>query len=309
MIQGESGTGKELVAQAIHYGGPRADGPFIPVNCGAIPSELLESELFGHAKGAFTGALFASDGLIREADGGTLFLDEIAELALPLQVKLLRVIQDRQVRPVGSKHFYHSNVRFLAASNRDLKTAAEEGSFRPDLFYRLNVINIRVPPLRDRGDDVELLARHFIEQHSRRLGKKISGIDDSFREFLYSYHWPGNVRELENLIERSVILAEGELLSSNDFHDSASIESPNVRRADALSDEALTRELPVEKYIEAFVRRYQEDYSDSELAARLGIGRKALWVRRHRWKLFRAGSHPKRNRTNDDRSHKDKAAV
>ncbi|HET8609313.1 MAG TPA: sigma-54 dependent transcriptional regulator [Burkholderiales bacterium] len=306
MIQGESGTGKELVAQAIHYASPRADGPFIPVNCGAIPSELLESELFGHAKGAFTGALFARDGLIREADGGTLFLDEIAELALPLQVKLLRVIQDRQVRPLGSKHFYHSNVRFLAASNRDLKTATAEGAFRPDLFYRLNVINIHVPPLRERGDDVEVLARHFIDQHSRRLGKKITGIDDSLHEFLHSYHWPGNVRELENLIERAVILAESETLSASDFRDSTSAEPSQSRHAAALSDEALERELPVEKYIEAFVRRYQEHHSDAELAAMLGIGRKALWVRRHKWNLFRAGSRLGRGR--DDGSRR-KAAV
>ncbi|HEX5463936.1 MAG TPA: sigma-54 dependent transcriptional regulator [Burkholderiales bacterium] len=308
MIQGESGTGKELVAQAIHYTSPRADGPFIPVNCGAIPAELLESELFGHAKGAFTGALFARDGLIREADGGTLFLDEIAELALPLQVKLLRVIQDRQVRPVGSKHFYHSNVRFLAASNRNLKTATEEGAFRPDLFYRLNVINIHVPPLRERGDDVEVLARHFIEQHSRRLRKKITGIDDSFREFLYSYHWPGNVRELENLIERAVILAEGETLSASDFHDGSPAEPSQPRHTAVLADEALAHELPVEKYIETFVRRYQGDHSDSELAAMLGIGRKALWVRRHKWKLFRAGSRLERGR-DDGRTGNRKAAV
>ncbi|MGH8600063.1 MAG: sigma-54 interaction domain-containing protein, partial [Burkholderiales bacterium] len=294
--------------QAIHYAGPRADGPFIPVNCGAIPSELLESELFGHAKGAFTGALFARDGLIREADGGTLFLDEIAELALPLQVKLLRVIQDRQVRPVGSKHFYHSNVRFLAASNRNLKTATEEGAFRPDLFYRLNVINIHVPPLRDRGDDVEILARHFIDQHSRRLGKKITGIDASFREFLHSYHWPGNVRELENLIERAMILADGETLSASDFHDGSPAEPSPPRHAAVLADEALAHELPVEKYIEAFVRRYQGDHSDSELAAMLGIGRKALWVRRHKWKLFRTGSRPGRGRDNGETGSR-KAAV
>jgi transcriptional regulator with PAS, ATPase and Fis domain len=162
--------------------------------------------------------------------------------------------------------------------------------FRPDLYYRLTVINIHVPPLRERGDDVEVLARHFIDQHSRRLGKKISGIDDSLHEFLHSYHWPGNVRELENLIERAVILAESETLSASDFRDSASAEPSQSRHAAALSDEALERELPVEKYIEAFVRRYQERHSDAELAAMLGIGRKALWVRRHKWKLFRAGS-------------------
>lgn len=286
LIQGESGTGKELVAQAIHDGSSRAQGPFVPINCGAIPGELLESELFGHARGAYTGAVSSSEGLIREAHGGTLFLDEISELAPALQVKLLRVIQEKKVRPLGSKHVYHSDVRFVAATNRDLKQAMQHAEFRADLFYRLNVINIHVPPLRERGADVEILARHFIEQHSKRLGKRIAGMNEDMRRFLYSYRWPGNVRELENLIERSVILADEELLSSKDSLDAVATPEPGAALPE-LGEEALEKGLSIEQYIEEFVRRYEAAHSDSELAAMLGIGRKALWVRRNRWGLKR----------------------
>ena len=292
LIEGESGTGKELVAQAIHYASPRADGPFVPINCGAIPADLLESELFGHAKGAYTGAVAASEGLIREASGGTLFLDEISELALNLQVKLLRVLQERQVRPLGSKHTYAADVRFVAASNRDLKQAMEQGLFRADLYYRLNVITIHVPPLRERGRDVEILAQHFIEEHSRRLGKRITGMSEAMRDFLYSYHWPGNVRELENLIERSVILAEGSVLS---LQDPPALIGAAKSHAPGEGCGFLDRPLPVEEYMKEVVRRYQDTHTEMELAAMLGIGRKALWVRRRRWGLFRSGD-PRRER-------------
>ncbi|MEW5708819.1 MAG: sigma-54 dependent transcriptional regulator [Pseudomonadota bacterium] len=292
LIEGESGTGKELVAQAIHYASPRAEGPFVPINCGAIPADLLESELFGHAKGAYTGAVAAADGLIREASGGTLFLDEISELALNLQVKLLRVLQERQVRPLGSKHTYAIDARFLAASNRDLKQAMEQGLFRADLYYRLNVITIHVPPLRERGRDVEILAQHFIEEHSRRLGKRITGMSPAMRDFLYSYHWPGNVRELENLIERSVILTEGSVLSLQDPPAKGAATASGAGTA----GEFLDRPLPVEEYMKEVVRRYQDTHSEMELAAMLGVGRKALWVRRRRWGLYRNGD-PRREGT------------
>ena len=282
LIQGESGTGKELVAQAIHFGGNRADRPFVPVNCGAIPSELLESELFGHTKGAYTGAVTASDGLIREATGGTLFLDEISELPLNIQVKLLRVIQERQVRPLGSGRSYSTDTRFLAASNRDLKAETEKGAFRADLFYRLNVITIHVPPLRERGKDIQMLAQHFLEQHSRDLGNRVLGMRQDFVDFLNKYDWPGNVRELENLIERAVILAESDILTCNDFADMLSL---------PLNDEPiLSRKngpLSIEEYIKEFIVLYQNIHSETELAAMLGIGRKALWVRRRRWGLYR----------------------
>jgi DNA-binding NtrC family response regulator len=288
LIQGESGTGKELVAQAIHRSSPRAERPFVPINCGAIPAELLESELFGHTKGAYTGAVAATEGLIREAQDGTLFLDEISELAPQLQVKLLRVIQEKQVRPLGSPRVFNTDVRFLAASNRDLKTATEQGAFRADLFYRLNVINIHVPPLRERGKDIELLAQHFVAVHSRRLGKDITNLSAEVKELLSRYRWPGNVRELENVIERAVILADGPTLTVRDFSDLSVADTADSPPNAASSTVAAA--LSVEDYIAEFVKRYQDRYSEQELAAMLGIGRKALWVRRNRWGLFRAGA-------------------
>ena len=281
LIWGESGTGKELVARSIHRASPRAERPFVAINCGAIPAELLESELFGHAKGAFTGATHATDGLIREAHGGTLFLDEISELTPALQVKLLRVLQDREVRPVGGKQVVYVDVRFVAATNRDLKELMEKGRFREDLFYRLNVINIHVPALRERGDDVRRLAVHFVEAYGRKLGKPIRRIGDDLAAFLARYPWPGNVRELENLIERAVILADSDTLTSKELADARPTGKATVA---ASSDEP---PLSVEHYIEEVVRRFQHRYSETELAGLLGIGRKALWIRRRKWGLQR----------------------
>ncbi len=284
LIQGESGTGKELVARGLHYASHRADGPFVPINCAAIPRDLLESELFGHVRGAFTGAVEPSEGLIREAHGGTLLLDEISELAPPLQVKLLRVLQDRIVRPVGGKHVHTVDVRFIAATNRDLKEAMEQGQFREDLYYRLNVIGIQVPPLRERGSDIVLLARHFIDFHGRRMGKRIRKIGPDLEDFLCQYHWPGNVRELENLIERAVILAESDTLGCTDFAD-AHAASPMPPSA-----EVNGRPASIEAYIRGVVERFQDVHSDTELARILGIGRKTLWMRRREWGLQRGRS-------------------
>jgi DNA-binding NtrC family response regulator len=295
LIQGESGTGKELVAQAIHYSSHRAERPFVPINCGAIPAELLESELFGHAKGAYSGAVAATEGLIREADGGTLFLDEISELAPQLQVKLLRVIQDKQVRPLGSARIVHTDVRILAASNRDLAAATKDGLFRADLFYRLNVINIHVPPLRERGTDIEILAAHFIAAHSRRLGKRITEISLDLKELLCRYQWPGNVRELENLVERAIILADGDTLAARDFPDLSVADDAHLP-LQPVAETALGATLSIEEYIAEFVKRHQDRYSEQELAALLGIGRKALWVRRNRWGMFRSGASPQKAR-------------
>ena len=286
LISGESGTGKELVAQAIHYASARAAGPFVPVNCGAIPADLIESELFGHAKGAYTGAMLATEGLIREAHGGTLFLDEVGELPLALQVKFLRVLQDRRVRPVGGKETARVDLRFLAATNKDLKAAVERGEFREDLYYRLNVIDVRVPPLRERLDDIELIARHFTAFFGAKIGKRITGFDDEFVRFLRSYEWPGNVRELENLIERAVILGDGEQLCYRDLADSlppAPPSEPETRVA------VPGHPLQVEGYIRDVILRYQDTHSEIELAHLLGIGRKALWMRRRRWGLQRPG--------------------
>ncbi len=283
LIQGESGTGKELVARAIQQASHRADGPFVPINCGAIPADLLESELFGHVKGAYTGAVSSSEGLVREANGGTLLLDEISELAIGLQVKLLRVIQEKQVRPVGSSQVYNVDVRFIAATNKDLAVEAARGNFREDLYYRLNVINIQVPPLRDRPGDIEILAQRFIDYYSGRIGKRVRGISPEFSEFLNNHHWPGNVRELENLIERAVILAEGDILTPRDLRDM--MPAATSRKEPETQDEF--RPLSVEDYIREFILRYQDQYNEIELAKMLGVGRKALWTRRRNWGLFR----------------------
>jgi two-component system response regulator PilR (NtrC family) len=207
-IFGESGTGKELVARLIHDSGPRASAPFVPVNCGAIPTELMESEFFGHRKGSFTGAVDDKPGLIRSAEGGTLFLDEIGDLPLHMQVKLLRVIQERAVRPVGEAREVPVDVRFLSASHRDLGSMVQEGEFREDLYYRLNVIDLVVPPLRERGDDVLLLAEHILERLSRDMGLDSPVLTDEARSKLLAHSYPGNVRELENVLERALTMAD-----------------------------------------------------------------------------------------------------
>ncbi|MEQ8206784.1 MAG: sigma-54 dependent transcriptional regulator [Woeseia sp.] len=213
-ICGESGTGKELVARLIHDSGPRADGPFVPVNCGAIPADLMESEFFGHRKGAFTGAVADKAGLVQNANGGTLFLDEIADLPLSMQVKLLRVIQEQTVRPVGAAAEEQVNVRILSATHRNLAEMVANGEFREDLFYRINVIELRVPPLRERGDDVLLLAENVM----RRLGSSTEILDAGARRLLCDYRFPGNVRELENMLERAVTLCVNGSISSSDLH-------------------------------------------------------------------------------------------
>jgi two-component system response regulator AtoC len=208
LITGESGTGKELIARAVHYNGERKRGPMVAINCGGLPENLLESELFGHVKGAFTDANKDKMGLFQEADGGTLFLDEIAELPLTLQVTLLRVLQDELVRPVGGTQSSKVDVRIMAATARDLARAVKEGTFRDDLFYRINVLSIRVPPLRERKEDIPLLVNHFLENFQKRLNKKIKGIRPDALQALMDYPWPGNVRELENVIERTMVLTE-----------------------------------------------------------------------------------------------------
>ena len=206
LITGESGTGKELVARAVHYSGSRHRGPFIAVNCGAIPEPLVESELFGYRRGAFTGASRNKKGLFEEADGGTIFLDEIVDLPIHLQVKLLRVIEEKTIRPLGSTEPIPVDIRIIAATNKLLEEEIANEKFREDLFYRLNVIKIDLPPLRDRRDDIPPLAIHFVEKYSREMGKDINGISPKALETLESYHYPGNVRELENIIARGVAL-------------------------------------------------------------------------------------------------------
>lgn len=209
LITGESGTGKEMIAKSIHYNGPLKDKPFVTVNCGAIPENLMESEMFGHKKGSFTGAIVDKAGLFEVADGGILFLDEVGELPLNIQVKLLRAIQERVIRRVGATDDTDISVRIVAATNRELEKMVKEGTFREDLYYRLNVIKIVSPPLRDRKDDIPILANHFLKKYNDRLGKNISGISKEAMDNLKKYQYPGNVRELENIIERTVALEGG----------------------------------------------------------------------------------------------------
>jgi len=208
LVTGESGTGKEVIARLIHRASTRSDQPFVPVNCGAIPENLLESELFGHVRGAFTGAERDRVGLFEEANGGTLFLDEIGELPISLQVKLLRTLQDREIRRVGESVSRRVDVRIVAATSRDLKKEVEGGTFRSDLFYRLNVVNIHLPPLRHRGEEIPLLVQHFLGKYNEALGMKVEGMEPAAMNLMLAYGWPGNVRELENVIERATVLSD-----------------------------------------------------------------------------------------------------
>ena len=217
LIVGESGTGKELAARAIHARSPRRDRPFVSINCGALPDELLESELFGHTRGSFTGAVTSKKGLFEVADGGTVFLDEIGDTSPAMQVKLLRVLQERRIRRVGGTEETEVNVRVLAATNHDLEALVREKRFREDLYYRINVIQIQMPSLREKREDIPRLVDHFVAKYSALMGKKVTGINDEARRFLQQHEWPGNVRELENVIERAVALATGDVLGPADL--------------------------------------------------------------------------------------------
>jgi two-component system response regulator AtoC len=209
LITGESGTGKELIARAFHYNSPRADKPMVTINCGAIPEALLESELFGHKKGAFTDAVRDKNGLFQEANGGSIFLDEIGELPRQLQVKLLRVLQEQEVKQVGETKSTKIDIRVISATTKNLTKEVEAGSFRDDLYYRINVFQIAVPPLRKRLEDIPLLIQHFVDKTSKRLGLEIDGLSGAAKRVLQRYSWPGNVRELENVIERAIVMANG----------------------------------------------------------------------------------------------------
>jgi len=248
LITGESGTGKEVVARAIHQSSVRRDAPFVAVNCGAIPENLLESELFGHVKGAFTDAGRNKKGLFEEADGGTLFLDEVGELPVALQVKLLRVLQDSEIRRVGDVRTVTVDVRVISATSRDLDRDVEEGRFREDLFYRLNVIRIPIPPLRERREDIPVLAEHFFARHAARLGRRVARVSPGTMTFLEGLPWPGNVRELENAIERALVLSEDGTVDEGAFRglppagDAADgVESLSIKRAIRLIEEDLIR--------------------------------------------------------------------
>ncbi len=268
LILGESGTGKELVARAIHYNSPRASAPFVPVNCGGIPEGLLESELFGHVKGAFTGAGESRAGFFHAADGGALFLDEIAETSPSMQVKLLRVLQDREFHMVGSSRTRKVELRILAATNKDLSALVRKGAFREDLFYRLNVIKIALPPLRERGDDVLLLVRHFAYKFAEEAGKKQPRFSDQTLLVLRNYGWPGNVRELENVVQRLVVMTDGDFIEVPDL--------PSLMRFSALGKTGFDRPL-AEVEAEYICNVLASVNGNKTQAARiLGIDRKTL---------------------------------
>lgn len=280
LLLGETGTGKELIAKAIHYNSNRSEGPFIAINCSAIPENLLESELFGYAKGAFTGALFSKRGLFEEADRGTVFLDEIADLSLHLQVKLLRVLDDKEIRPIGALQSKKVDIRFIAATNADLYSYVKEGKFREDLYYRLKVITIKLPPLRDRGDDIKILAEHFLKIYSNEMGKVVKSIDEAALKILKKYHWPGNIRELQNVIERAVLITNTGSISIEHLPDE--IKDVQLETIDETSIP-----LSIEEYTKRMILKYQSKYSEQDLASMLGITRKALWEKRKRWGILR----------------------
>ena len=275
LLTGQSGTGKELIARSIHRRSRRAAGPFVAVNCAALPEALLESELFGHTKGAFTDARGERKGLFVEAAGGTLFLDEIGELPLPMQVKLLRALEQRTVRPVGGDREIPFDVRLISATNRDLETAMDEHTFRDDLYYRINVIQIELPPLRLRGSDILLIAQHYIEQFAERMQKKVTGMDPAAAERLLSYAWPGNVRELRNVIERAVALTRSEKLASVDLPSKIqNFEGGQTLLAgDDPSELAPLEEIEL-RYIQHVLKA--TDGNQSQAARILGVDRKTL---------------------------------
>ena len=279
LILGESGTGKELIARCIHANSPRAARGFVPVDCASLPEHLLESELFGHEKGAFTGAVATRRGLFEEADGGTILLDEVGDIPLPLQAKLLRVLQERQVRRVGGNRFLDVDVRVISATHQDLAQMVQGGTFREDLYYRLNVIAIPLPPLRERPGDIPLLAYHFFRQYAAQSGKDVKGFVPATLELLEAYPWPGNVRELQNVVERAVVLAEGEQIAPAELP--AALRLPQKAPTAAVADH-LSLKRAKRHWVETFEREYliallkKHEGNISQAAKTAGVDRKTI---------------------------------
>jgi len=303
LIQGESGTGKELAAKAIHEHSPRKNAPIISVNCAAIPESLIESELFGHEKGAFTGASASRQGLVEAAEGGTLFLDEIGELPMEAQARLLRVLQENEVRRVGSVHAKKVDVRLIAATHRNLRKLVKEHRFREDLYYRLQVIEVSLPPLRDRGEDVIEIANSLLQKQAIRLGvDKIPRFNKETRQQMLSYDWPGNVRELENAVQRALILCDDQEITTEylgiPVDEELLIPDTLVNRSPISNSDEIAQkpaeaneDLSLEDYFQHFVLEHQENMNETDLAQKLGISRKSLWERRQRLGIPR----PKKN--------------
>jgi DNA-binding NtrC family response regulator len=291
LIMGESGTGKELAARAVHEQSKRCDAPIITVNCAAIPETLIESELFGHEKGSFTGAVQTRHGMVEAADGGTLFLDEVGELPLSAQARLLRVLQDGEIRRVGSSQPRRINVRLIAATHRELAQLVERNLFRDDLYFRLRVMEIWLPPLRERGRDIVDLAHHLLAKTCQRLHHSALRFTPEAMSLITEYTWPGNVRELENAIERAVILCDAEAISP----DMLAIESRSTELSGAAAES--TSAASLEDYIRNFVREHEGALSETELARRLGISRKTLWEKRSRLGI------PRKSRKSAQRPH------
>lgn len=296
LINGESGTGKELVARAIHSLSSRHDHEMISVNCAAIPENLIESELFGHEKGAFTGATAARTGLIEAANGSTLFLDEIGELPLEAQARLLRVLQENEIRRVGSVQSKKVDVRLVVATHRDLKQLVIDRNFREDLYYRINVMTLLIPPLRDRGNDILELADKILQRTCKRLKSALLTFSNEASSLIAGYPWPGNVRELENAIERAVVLAEDteidkELLAIDNAAIVRKPGSPEVVTAAVQANQEPVEELSLEDYFQHFVLEHQDSMNETQLAKKLGISRKCLWERRQRFGIPRKKKH------------------
>ncbi|UCD83518.1 MAG: sigma-54-dependent Fis family transcriptional regulator [Deltaproteobacteria bacterium] len=280
LLSGETGTGKELCARAIHYLSPRASKPFLPVNCGAIPAELIENELFGHVRGAFTGASVSQTGLIHEALGGTLFLDEIDCLSLSAQAKLLRFLQEKEYRQLGSTKMCQADVRVIVATNLDLEEAVREGKFRQDLYYRLNIVPLMLPPLRERREDIPLLAHHFLEKHAFEFNKQVTGFASDAMRMLVLYKWPGNVRELEYVVERAVLFSEQAVIGGTDIflpHPKATTGQESLKEAKAKVIAQFER-----TYIQELLLAYQGNITKAAQAAQKN--RRAFWqlIRKHR---------------------------
>jgi len=284
LLLGESGTGKELVARALHSESSRATMPFVAINCAAVPPHLIESELFGHVRSAWTGANNTRKGLLLEASGGTLLLDEVGEMPLEMQPKLLRVLQERQVRPVGGNTSTPVDARIVAATNRDLELDVKEQRFREDLYYRLNVVQLHIPPLRARGDDVLRLAQHFVRQFSERMGKGVTGITSAAATRLLEYDWPGNVRQLENSMERAVTLTRFEQITVEDLPARLSPDKGWEASEDGSSEQLLTLNQLERRYIESVLKSARGN--KTQAARLLGVDRRTLYRKLERYETL-----------------------